>query len=295
MSAETSQALPEGLPPEAAWRQTLRLFLRNRSGLVAVGAILVYVVLALVGPYLAPYPPDALNLSLSLAPPSAAHWMGTDYYGRDVFSRVLYATQLDLAIAFVGTTLSYLVGVGIGVVSGYLGKITDNVAMRAMDVLLSFPSILFAIAIAIAIGPGFAAIVIAIVVVSIPGFARLARSSVLSTKEELYVTAAASVGASRWHIMYRHVAPNVVSPTLVFYALSLGNAILVAAALSFLGAGIPPPTPEWGAMISDGFAFVQSGQWWLTVFPGLFIVGIVIAFNLLGDTIREVSDVTLRR
>lgn len=295
MSAVTTDALPAESAPEPGWLQTLRIFARNRSGLIAVGFIGLYIVLAVIGPFLAPYPPDAINLPLSLAPPSAAHWMGTDYYGRDVFSRILYATQLDLEIAFVSTTLSYLVGVGIGVVSGYLGKITDSVAMRAMDILLSFPSILFAIAIAIAIGSGFNAIVIAIVVVTIPGFARLARSSVLSTKEELYVTAAASVGASRWHIMRRHIAPNVVSPTLVFYALGLGNAIIVAAALSFLGAGIPPPTPEWGAMISDGSAFVQSGQWWLTVFPGLFIVGIVIAFNLLGDTIREVSDVTLRR
>lgn len=280
---------------ESSLSQTLRLLIRNRSAITALSIIGFFVFLALFGPYFTPFNPDALNLALRLSPPSSTHIMGTDEYGRDVFSRILYAARLDMAIALLSTTLSYLLGVTIGVVSGFLGKITDSVMMRFMDILLSFPSILFAIAIAISIGPGFNTIIIAIVVVTIPGFARIARSSVLSTKEELYVLAAASVGASRWHIMYRHIVPNVISPTLVFYSLGLGNSILIAASLSFLGVGIPPPTPEWGAMISSGLQYVVSGQWWLTVFPGLFIVAIVVAFNLLGDTIREVSDVTLRR
>ena len=280
---------------ESSLSQTLRLLIRNRSAITALSIIGFFVFLALFGPYFTPFNTDALNLALRLSPPSSTHIMGTDEYGRDVFSRILYAARLDMAIALLSTTLSYLLGVTIGVVSGFLGKITDSVMMRFMDILLSFPSILFAIAIAISIGPGFNTIIIAIVVVTIPGFARIARSSVLSTKEELYVLAAASVGASRWHIMYRHIVPNVISPTLVFYSLGLGNSILIAASLSFLGVGIPPPTPEWGAMISSGLQYVVSGQWWLTVFPGLFIVAIVVAFNLLGDTIREVSDVTLRR
>jgi peptide/nickel transport system permease protein len=289
------QSIPEVSGIEPGWTQSLRLLVRNRSAIAALSIIGFFVFLSLFGPYIAPYKPDALDLALRLAQPSSAHIMGTDEYGRDVFSRILYAARLDMAIAFLSTTLSYMLGVTIGVVSGYLGKITDSVTMRIMDILLSFPSILFAIAIAISIGPGFNTIIIAIIVVTIPGFARLARSSVLSTKEELYVMAAASVGASRWHIMYRHIVPNVISPTLVFYSLGLGNSILIAASLSFLGVGIPPPTPEWGAMISSGLQYVVSGQWWLTVFPGLFIVAIVVAFNLLGDTVREVSDVTLRR
>ncbi len=280
---------------ESRWIQSLKLLTRNWNAIAALCVIGIFAFLSIFGQYIAPYGPDVLNLPIRLSPPSAAHLMGTDEYGRDVFSRVLYATKLDMMIALVSTTLSYVLGVSIGVTSGYLGRITDSVTMRIMDILLSFPSILFAIAIAIAIGPGFNTIVVAIVVVTIPGFARLARSSVLSTKEELYVMAAASVGASRWHIMYRHIVPNVISPTLVFYSLGLGNSILIAASLSFLGVGIPPPTPEWGAMISSGLQYVVSGQWWLTVYPGLFIVAIVIAFNLLGDTVREISDVTLRR
>ncbi|WP_075056595.1 ABC transporter permease [Thermogymnomonas acidicola] len=222
--------------------------------------------------------------------------MGTDEYGRDIFSRILYAIRLDLAIAFLSVTLGYALGVLIGLVSGYMGRITDNVAMRVMDILLAFPSILLAIAISIAIGQGFWTIVIAVTVVSLPGFARVSRSSVLSAKNELYVTAAVSIGASRAHIMLRHILPQTITPTIVLYALNLGNAILVAAGLSFLGVGIPPPTPpELGAMVTEGLQFVVSGQWWVSVFPGLFIVFIVIAFNMLGDTIREVTDVTLRR
>ncbi|GGM77236.1 diguanylate cyclase [Thermogymnomonas acidicola] len=275
--------------------EALRLFMHSPTGIAAIVILGIYVVLAAFGPYIAPYRPDQIDLAARILPPSPAHIMGTDEYGRDIFSRILYAIRLDLAIAFLSVTLGYALGVLIGLVSGYMGRITDNVAMRVMDILLAFPSILLAIAISIAIGQGFWTIVIAVTVVSLPGFARVSRSSVLSAKNELYVTAAVSIGASRAHIMLRHILPQTITPTIVLYALNLGNAILVAAGLSFLGVGIPPPTPELGAMVTEGLQFVVSGQWWVSVFPGLFIVFIVIAFNMLGDTIREVTDVTLRR
>jgi peptide/nickel transport system permease protein len=253
------------------------------------------VFLAAFGPLLAPYNPLALDLTNRLAPPSLSHLFGTDGYGRDVFSRVLYAIRLDMAIAFLSISLGYILGVALGLLAGYMGKITDNGIMRVMDILLSFPSILFAIAIAIVIGQGFWTIIIAVTVISIPGFARVSRSAVLSTKSDLYIQAAISQGASRWHIMSKHILPVAITPTIILYALGLGNAIIIAASLSFLGVGIPPPTPELGSMITDGLQYVISGQWWISIFPGLFIVFIVIAFNMMGDTIREVTDVTLRR
>ena len=215
--------------------------------------------------------------------------------GRDIWSRILYAIRLDLLIAFISVTVSYFIGVPLGILSGYFGKVTDSVIMRFMDILFALPSILFAIAISIALGPGFTTIIIAIIVITIPLYARIARSSVLSTKSELYVTASLSQGGSRGHIMLKHILPSTISPTIVLYALNLGGAIIIAASLSFLGIGIPPPTPELVAMVSEGLQYVVSGQWWLTIFPGLFIMFIVIAFNMLGDAIREVTDVTLRR
>ncbi|MDS0256888.1 ABC transporter permease [Thermoplasmatales archaeon AK] len=275
--------------------ETLRFFFRSSTGSVSFVILMVYVFLAIEGPRLAPYNPLAIDLTQRLLPPSYAHIMGTDDFGRDIFSRILYAIRLDMAIAFLSVSVSYAVGVVVGVVSGYVGRITDNVTMRVMDILFAFPSILFAIAIAVAIGEGFWAVVIAIIVVSIPGFARVARSTVLSAKNDLYVLAAVSQGSSRIHIMFRHVLPQAFTPTVVLYALNLGNAIIVAAALSFLGVGIPPPTPELGAMITEGLQFVISGQWWVSIFPGLFILFIVIGFNMMGDAAREAADVTLRR
>lgn len=275
--------------------ETMRLFFRNPTGIIAVAIIAFYLGIALFGPRLAPYNPDTQYLNSALLPPSSAHLFGTDQYGRDIFSRVLYAVRLDISLAFLSVTLSYGIGVGLGILAGYMGKITDNVVMRFMDILFSFPGILFAIALSVAIGPSFWTLVIAIIVVSIPSFSRVARSTVLATKNELFVTASISLGAKKGHIMMKHVLPVAVTPTIVLYALNLGAAIIVASSLSFLGVGIRPPTPELGAIITNGFQFIISGQWWISVFPGLLIVLIVIGFNMMGDAIREATDVTLRR
>jgi len=271
------------------------MILKNPTGLIASIVLAAYVIIALIGPYIAPYKPDAINFSQTLLPPSFTHLFGTDRYGRDIFSRVLYAIRLDMSIAFLSVTIGYVVGVLAGMFSGYIGRKTDAAVMRTMDILLSFPSILLAIAIAVSIGEGFWTVIIAVVVVSVPGFARVARSTVLSAKNDLYVLAAKSMGAKSGHILLRHILPQSVTPTIVLYALNLGGAIILAASLSFLGVGIPPPTPELGAMVTSGLSYIVSGQWWISVIPGLFIVFIVIAFNMLGDAIREASDVTLRR
>lgn len=275
--------------------ESMRLFLRNPTGIIAIAIIGAYIVLAAVGPNFAPYSPDRQYLGRGLLPPSSAHLFGTDFFGRDIFSRVLYAIRLDMEMAFISITVSYFLGVALGILAGYMGKITDNAIMRVMDILFSFPNILFAIALSVALGPGFWTLIIAITVVSIPTFARLARSAVLSTKNDLYVTASISLGGSKGHIMLRHILPVAITPTIILYALNLGAAIIIAASLSFLGAGIQPPTPELGAIITNGLQFIISGQWWISVIPGLFIVLIVIGFNMMGDAVREVTDVTLRR
>jgi peptide/nickel transport system permease protein len=274
--------------------ETMNLFIRNPTGFTATVIMVIYVIIAIAGPYLAPYNPDQLNLAQRLLPPSSQHIMGTDEFGRDVFSRILYAIRLDLEIAFLSVTIGYAIGVLSGIFSGYVGKITDNAIMRVMDIILAFPTIILAIAISVATGYGFWPVVIAVSVVSIPGFARVSRSTVLSTKNDLYVLASISQGASTRHILFRHILPPAITPTIILYALNLGNAISVAAALSFLGVGIQPPTPELGAMITEGLQFVVSGQWWISIFPGIFIAVIVIAFNMMGDALREVTDVTLR-
>jgi peptide/nickel transport system permease protein len=281
--------------PKGALYETVRLILRSPTGIVGLSIILVYVILSFFGPAFAPYNPDAIHLSRALLPPSMAHLFGTDEYGRDIFSRVLYAIPLDMSIAFVSVSIGYSIGVLTGMVSGYVGKITDSTIMRGMDILFAFPSILLAIAIAVSIGPGYWTVVIAVIVVTIPGFARVSRSTVLSTKNDLYVTAAKAAGARRGHILLHHILPQAITPTIILYALNLGNAIILAASLSFLGVGIPPPTPELGAMVTNGLGYVVSGQWWISVLPGLFIVFIVIGFNMMGDAVREATDVTLRR
>lgn len=271
------------------------LFLRNKTGLASLAILTFYVVLALFAPHIAPYNPLRQDLSQRLMPPSLSHIMGTDDFGRDIFSRVIYAIRLDLEIALISVSIAYVIGVLAGTFAGYTGKIADNGIMRVMDIFLAFPVLIFAIAIAVVLGTGFLSIIVAISVTAIPGFSRVARSTVLSTKNELYVTASISQGGSKAHILFKHILPSAIAPTIVLYALGLGNAISLAAALSFLGVGIHPPTPELGAMIVEGLQYVISGQWWMSVLPGLFIVLIVIAFNMMGDTIREVTDVSLRR
>jgi peptide/nickel transport system permease protein len=271
------------------------LFLRNKTGLASLAILMFYVVLALFAPHIAPYNPLRQDLSQRLMPPSLSHIMGTDDFGRDIFSRVVYAIRLDLEIALISISIAYVIGVLAGTFAGYTGKIADNGIMRLMDIFLAFPVLIFAIAIAVVLGTGFLSIIVAISVTAIPGFSRVARSTVLSTKNELYVTASISQGGSKAHILFKHILPSAIAPTIVLYALGLGNAISLAAALSFLGVGIHPPTPELGAIIVEGLQYVISGQWWMSVLPGLFIVLIVIAFNMMGDTIREVTDVSLRR
>jgi ABC-type dipeptide/oligopeptide/nickel transport system permease subunit len=260
-----------------------------RSPLAVVGftVIALWVVIAAVAPWLAPHDPLAQDSAI-LAAPSPAHWFGTDELGRDVLSRVLYGARISLPLAFVLVVASMLIGSGIGGVAGYVGGWVDGVAMRLADLVFAFPGILLALAIAAALGPQLRNAVIAVVLVSWPGYARLVRSLVLSARDAQYVVSSRLLGASGLRTLVVDIRPNIAGPVLVMAALDVGNAVLLLSGLSFLGLGAQPPTPEWGAMVAGGAQ--NFDRWWVGLFPGLAILTVVLAFNFVGDTLRDVLD-----
>ncbi len=269
--------------------QTLRALLANKlavAGLVVLGLLLLA---ALLGPTLAPYGVNAINVDDRLQGPSSAHWFGTDELGRDIFSRVLVAARVSLQVGLIAVGISLLLGVSLGLVAGYYAGIVDDIVMRMMDMLFAFPAILLAIAILAVLGPGVSNAMIAIGIVYTPIFARICRASVLSVREEVYVRAAKSIGANDLRILRLHVLPNVLAPIIVQTSLSLAFAILSEAALSFLGLGIQPPQPSWGRMLFDGRGFIEQA-WWMCVFPGAAIFVTVLAFNVVGDAARDALD-----
>lgn len=259
--------------------------------LAVVGSVVlvVLVVVGVFGQWLAPSGVNEVDVENMLQAPSWSQPFGTDELGRDVLSRVLVAARVSLEVGVVSVGLALVTGVAIGLVAGYYRGWVDNVLMRCMDVLFAFPVLLLAVAIVAVLGPGLGTAMVAIGVVYAPIFARVTRASVLSVREQVYVRAAMSIGASDLRIMRRHVLPNIAAPLIVQTSLSLAFAILSEAALSFLGLGVQPPAPSWGRMLFDGRGFVTDA-WWLGVFPGVAILLTVLAFNLVGDALRDVLD-----
>ncbi|QOC95378.1 ABC transporter permease [Micromonospora craniellae] len=265
----------------ALWRDPLAL-----SG----SAVLVLlVVVGVAGPWLAPSGVNEVDTDRMLQPPSWSHPFGTDELGRDVLSRVMIAARVSLQVGLVSVGIALAVGVTLGLLAGYYGGWLDNILMRCMDVLFAFPVLLLAVAIVAVLGPGLLTAMIAIGVVYTPIFARVTRAGVLSVREQVFVRAAVSIGASDLRIMGQHVLLNIAAPLIVQTSLSLAFAILSEAALSFLGLGVQPPEPAWGRMLDDGREFVTDA-WWLGVFPGAAIFLTVLAFNLVGDALRDVLD-----
>lgn len=256
------------------------------------GAVLValMVLLAVLAPLVAPYPPLAKDFAATSQPPSWQHWMGTDQYGQDILSRVIYAARLDLLIALVAVLASLSIGALLGAVAGYLGGWIDEVFMRLMDILQGFPSLILAMGIAFALGPGLATVIVATAAVNVAGYARLMRSTLLSEKQRTYVLAAQSVGNPPSRILFGHLMPNALGPVMVYATLHFGWAILEAAGLSFLGLGVAVPEAEWGVMINMGLQDFWQGHWWAYTFPGLTIALTVLGFNLLGDGLSEILD-----
>ena len=292
MSGVEAALVAAGIEGSAAARR--RRWLR-RYGLAAAGAVLIlaWALAAVLAPWITPYPPDLVKVASRLAAPSAAHWLGTDELGRDVLTRVVYGARTSLTVGFVVVLVAGAFGTLLGAVAAYARGVAEEALMRATDLMFCFPPIILAMAIAAALGIGTINTVIAMLVVWWPKFARLSRSLVISQRSLEYVEAAQSVGFGPGHILFRQILPNAVGPLVVLVTLDLGGAILVFAGLSFLGLGVVPPTPEWGAMVAEGRELVQ--QWWVATFPGIAILSVVMAFNFVGDGLRDWLDPHARR
>lgn len=269
-----------------------KAFARNRAGVFGLILVLVFIVMALLGPALAPYDPIKQNLRDQLQGPSRAHLLGTDDLGRDILSRILVGSRISMLVGVVATTIGAGVGVASGLLSGYFRRL-DNPIMRAMDILLAFPTVLLAVSITAVLGTGIQNVMIAVGISSIPIYARLMRSNVLSIRGAEFVEAARVSGQSDLRLLARHIFPNSLSPIVVVSSLQFGGAILTASILSFLGLGIQPPDPEWGQMVNAGRGWLQQAPH-IATFPGLAIFFAVMGFNLLGDGLRDYQDPRMR-
>jgi peptide/nickel transport system permease protein len=286
---EREAGAPPAVESEPRWRRTARIVASNRLALFGVVILAALVVAAVLGPLLAPYGYNDAVVPDRLQGPSLSHVFGTDDIGRDVFSRVLLGARVSLLVGFVAVGISLTAGTLVGLVAGFYGGRIDDALMRVMDMLFAFPAILMAIVVLAILGPGTVNAMIAIGIVYTPIFARITRSSVLSVREEVYVRAARSAGASDTRLLRLHILPNIVAPLIVQTTISLAFAILSEAALSFLGLGTQPPNPSWGRMLSEGRGYIEQA-WWIALFPGLAIFFTVFAFNVLGDAFRDALD-----
>jgi peptide/nickel transport system permease protein len=273
-------------------RRAWQLLVRNRMAMLGAAVVLTWALVAVVAPLVAPYDPIDQQVRQRLQPPSVAHLLGVDELGRDVFSRLLYGGRVSLPVAAVVVLLATVFGTLYGGLSAFAGSWLDEVGMRIVDMVLAFPSLILAMAIAAALGPSIQNSMLALLVVWWPPYARVARGQVLALKRRDFVTAARVLGMSETRVLLRHVLPNALAPALVLTSMDFGNAIIITAALSFLGLGAVPPTPEWGAMVAEGRELVQ--QWWISTFSGLAIFSVAMACNFVGDGLRDAVDPRLR-
>ena len=294
-SMSTSAAVPEPRAIRTPWSEFWRKFKKQPVALAAGVFVLLLVICAIVAPHLVPYDPenyfdyDALN-----AGPSAAHWFGVDSLGRDIFSRILAGTRISLAAGFFSVAIGAVIGTFFGLLAGYYEGWWDRITMRVADVLFAFPGILLAIGVVAILGNGMVNVICAVAVFSVPAFARLVRGNTLMLKHLTYVEAARSIGASDWTIIVRHILPGTISSVVVYFTMRIGTSIITAASLSFLGLGAQPPTPEWGAMLNEARADMVTAPH-IALFPSLAIFLTVLAFNLLGDGLRDALDPKLDR
>jgi glutathione transport system permease protein len=276
-------------PAGEFWRR----FRRKRVALTSGWVLLLLILAAIAAPWIAPYGPAAPDYDNVLAGPSWHHPCGTGTFGRDIFSRILWGGRISLTVGFVSVALGGLVGVALGLVAGFFGGLVDSLVMRVMDILLAFPGILLAIGVVALLGPGIANVIYAIATFSVPVFARLVRGSTLALKQTLYVQAARSIGVRAPLLILHHILPGTLPSVIVYSSLRVGTSILTAAALSFIGLGAPPPSPEWGTMLAEGRSYLGVADQ-IMLFPGLAIFVTVLAFNLLGDGLRDALDQRLR-
>jgi peptide/nickel transport system permease protein len=280
--------LPAAVRRRGTFSALLRALGQSPVAVIALAILALWAAIALLAPLLAPYPPLKQDVMQRLAPPSAAHWFGTDPLGRDVFSRVLYGSRLSLPVGVAAVALALVSGTLLGSVAGFLGGRVDEFIMRVTDLFLAFPTVILAMVITAALGAGVRNAIIAIMIAWWPSYARNVRGLVLATRHREFVLAARALGAARPRIFLRHILPSTLSPLVILGTLALGHAILTFAALSFLGLGAPPDRAEWGSMIATGRSYFD--QWWIGAFPGLAILSVAVAFNLVGDSLRDYFD-----
>jgi ABC-type dipeptide/oligopeptide/nickel transport system permease subunit len=288
--AEATEAAPRAVGTR---ERTWKAFRRNRPAMAGLIILVALVLMAFAAPLLTAYDPVAQDLEQALERPSVAHPFGTDHLGRDIMSRILYGARISLFIGVMGVGLGLIVGVPLGLVSGYFGGWVDIIVQRIADVMLAFPAILLALSLVAVLGVGLQNVIIAVGISVVPIFMRLARGSVLSIREQTYVEAARALGGTDVRIIRSHVLPNSLAPLIVQATLSVGITILIAAGLGFLGLGVQPPTPEWGSMLGEGRQYIFNASYMAT-FPGLAIAISVLAFNLVGDGLRDALDPHMR-
>ncbi|HXF82974.1 MAG TPA: ABC transporter permease [bacterium] len=291
-SASTDAAAPH---PAARplWADVLRRLRRSRSALLGGTILMLLILAAAAAPLLASYDPLAMNPLDRLQPPSARHWLGTDVLGRDLFARIVFGARISLQTGVVSVTIAILLGVPLGLLAGYYGGVVDRVVTQLVDLMLTFPGILLALVVVAVLGPNLLNAMLAVGISAAPNFARVVRATVLAVREQAFVDAARAIGCTNRRIMGRHILPNTVAPIIVLGTLGVAGAIIAGAALSYLGLGIQPPTPEWGALLSEGRNYLRVA-WWMTTFPGLAIMTAVLSINLLGDGLRDALDPRLR-
>jgi peptide/nickel transport system permease protein len=285
--------LPWPVPSQVGRR--LRLFIR-RKPLGAVGALLLcaFVGGALLAPLLATHDPDLNNYRARIKPPSAEHWFGTDNFGRDIYSRVVYGARISIYVGVLATLVGTSLGATAGLISGFFGGRIDQAIQRVADIMFTIPSLVLAMVIVTMLGPSLLNVILAIAIPRLPDTNRVIRSAVLSARETLYVEASRAIGCTNWRIILRHLLPNILAPYIVVATAGLGGAILVEASLSFLGLGVPPPAPSWGRMLSlEGMRYFETAPW-MAIFPGIFISAAVFGANLFGDALRDALDPKLR-
>jgi len=286
---ESQVTLPSLTTRRSLVRLRVHHLLRRKLAVIGAAIILLEVVAAIFGPLLMRYDPMAPNFAAILQPPSADHWLGTDDLGRDILSRLLTGTRYSLLISVTAVTIAMIAGVCLGIMSGYVGGSIDEVLMRILDSFMALPSLVLALAIAAALGPGLANAMLAIAVASVPTYARLVRGQTLSIKENEYILAARATGVGSGRVVGRHILPNTLGPVIVQVSLGLGFAIITESSLSFIGLGIQPPIPTWGWMVQVGFQFLETAPWYVLA-PASAIFLAVLGFNLLGDGLRDALD-----
>jgi peptide/nickel transport system permease protein len=270
-----------------------RHFKKNRLGVGGLVIIVIVFLIAISAPFLSPYDPGKTDVSLKLKSPSFQHYLGTDQLGRDVFSRMLYGSQISLSVGFVAVGISILIGILVGAMAGYKGGWVDSLLMRFVDIMLSFPSFFLILTVVAILRPNIYNVMIVIGITSWEGTARFVRAEFLSLRERDYVQAARALGVKDRRIIFRHILPNALAPVFVTASLGVASAILIEAGLSFLGFGVQPPAPSWGNILTEGRTYIFDA-WWLTVFPGLAILITVLSFNLFGEGLRDALDPRLR-